>query len=247
MTELRDVWHGFESGRVGPEGVVAAARRACGSGLQRRAPSLVQLANLQPTQHGYVSELFGRVRSELQAAAAAAREQPVQTPAPPQLAYAAANGQQAYGAANGQPSYGQPSHGMSNGTSNGQPAYGSPQPAQQAYAQAAPAAYAAPGAYPMQPGYPGQLAPAPVGYMPVEPGLPPGVHGISPKELKELRRTGWICAVASLLIGLLAIVSIVNGQKLAKAGDGHGTPMMIVGTIMLGLTVISVMMLASSS
>ena len=247
MTELRDVWHGFESGRVGPEGVVAAARRACGSGLQRRSPSLVQLANLQPTQHGYVSELFGRVRSELQAAAAAAQAQPVQTPAAPQLAYAAANGQPGYGYANGQPAHGYVNGQQAHGAPNGQPAYSSPQSAQQAYAQAPPAAYATPAAYPMQPGYSGQLAPAPVGYLPVEPGLPPGVHGISPKELKELRRTGWICAVASLLIGLLAIITIVNGQKLAKAGDGQGTPMMIVGTIMLGLTVISVMMLVSGS
>lgn len=69
LGELRNVWHWFAAGQVGPEAVVGAARRACDAGVQYRAPSLVYLANLQPPQYGFVSEIFARVRAELQATA----------------------------------------------------------------------------------------------------------------------------------------------------------------------------------
>lgn len=237
LAELRNVWHGFEAGSVGPEGVVAAARRACGSGVQRRAPSLAQLANLQPAQYGHVSALFVRVRSELQATAAQAQT------AQAQVAQAQSTQVQTGQVQMGQAQMAQLQSGQvqAGAVQSGQFQTGQAQTAQaqlayapQAYGE--PSRYVPPGAYPAQAAYGGHLAAVPMNYVAVEPGLPPGVHGISPKELKELRRTGWICAVGSLFIGLLAIMAIVNGNKLTKAGDSQGKPMTIIGWVMLGLT-----------
>lgn len=113
-----------------------------------------------------------------------------------------------------------------------------------------------PGPYGVPPGYaqPG-YAPAgyvlaghvPPGFLPPDAGLPPGVRGITRKEFRDLRRVGWICAVAGLLIPLFAIMSIVNGQKLSKHGDSQGMPMMVIGIIIMALMVLLVVVNASSA
>ena len=210
LAELRDVWHRFASGQVGPDVVVGAAQRACTAGAHNSAPTLLELANVQPAQYAHVPQIFDRVRGELQAAAARAAQ------SQQQAAYAVG------GAVAAAPPTGYA-------------------PPPQAYGSPPPAGYGAPGAYPMQQGYP---APAPA-HPPSEPGMPPGVHGLTLKQVKDLRRTGWICIAASFLIGLFAIVSISNGSKLSKHGDSQGTPMMIVGWVMLGLGVLSGLMMAA--
>ncbi|MBI4897385.1 MAG: hypothetical protein HY827_03355 [Actinobacteria bacterium] len=228
MAELRDVWHKFAAGQMGPDGVVAAARRACGAGVQRRAPSLVHLANLQPTQYGHVSDLFARVRGELQASAQAAQQ------AQPQLQVQLQTQQQAQL----QTQNLQQQAAYATGPAVAYPAAAPPPGAYRMGAPGPPAPYA------VAPGY-GQPG-APV-YMQPPNGLPPGVHGITHQEFKDLRRVGWICAVAGLLIPLIAIMAIVNGSKLSKHGDSQGTPMMVIGIVMIALTALVILASAGGS
>lgn len=213
LAELRDVWHRFAAGQIGPEAVVAAAQRACGAGIHRQAPSLAQLANLQPTQYGWVSEIFGRVRVELQNAAAQAAPQ-----------------RQAAYAAGGAMAVAQPA------------GYAAPVQSVAVPPVAAPA-YAAPVGYPAPQAY---AAPPLKQYPPAAPGLPAGVHGISRKELKELRRTGWVCVIAGFVVPLVSLVSVVNGMKLSKHGDSHGTAMTVAGAVLVTLTVLGLMAVLSS-
>ncbi len=215
MAELRDAWHKFAAGQMGPDGVVAVARRACGAGVQLRAPSLVHLANLQPTQYGQVSDLFSRVRGELQTAAQTVQQPQYQPQAQSQP----------------QPQMLQPQAAYASGGAVAYPATAPPPGAYRMGAPGPPAPYAvAPGYDNVQPG-------APV-YVQPQSGLPPGVHGITLQEFKDLRRVGWICAVAGLLIPLFEIMAIVNGSKLSKHGDSQGTPMMVIGIVVVALTVL---------